>query len=62
MVVVSSYPDEVVSRFEAAFEKAHPQNRLRIVWHGGEAEAARDRYLRLPWDDRDTLKSFFESL
>jgi ABC-type Fe3+ transport system substrate-binding protein len=33
IVVVTSYPDEVVSRFEAAFEKAHPDWRLRIVWH-----------------------------
>jgi ABC-type Fe3+ transport system substrate-binding protein len=32
VVVVTSYPDEVVSRFEAAFEKAYPQWRLRIVW------------------------------
>jgi phosphoglycerate transport regulatory protein PgtC len=33
VVVVTSYPDEVVSRFEAAFERAHPEWRLRIVWH-----------------------------
>jgi phosphoglycerate transport regulatory protein PgtC len=33
VVVVTSFPDEVVSRFEAAFEKAYPQWRLRIVWH-----------------------------
>jgi phosphoglycerate transport regulatory protein PgtC len=33
IVVVTSYPDEVVSRFEAAFEKANPGYRLRIVWH-----------------------------
>ena len=33
VVVVTSYPDEVVSRFEAAFEKANPGYRLRIVWH-----------------------------
>ncbi len=33
VVVVTSYPDEVVSRFEAAFEQAYPQWRLRIVWH-----------------------------
>lgn len=32
LVVVTSYPDEVVSRFEAAFEKGHPHWRLRIVW------------------------------
>jgi ABC-type Fe3+ transport system substrate-binding protein len=33
VVVVTSYPDEVVSRFEAAFEKAYSNWRLRIVWH-----------------------------
>jgi ABC-type Fe3+ transport system substrate-binding protein len=33
IVVVTSYPDEVVSRFEAAFEKANPGYRLRIIWH-----------------------------
>lgn len=32
VVVVTSYNDEVFSRFEAAFEKAHPQYRLQLVW------------------------------
>lgn len=32
LVVMTAYPDEVVSRFEAAFEKAHPEHRLQIVW------------------------------
>ncbi|MBS0370077.1 MAG: extracellular solute-binding protein [Proteobacteria bacterium] len=32
VVVLTAYPDAVVSRFEAAFEKAWPQYRLRIVW------------------------------
>lgn len=32
VVVLTAYPDEVVSRFEAAFEKAHPQYRLQMVW------------------------------
>jgi len=32
VVVMTAYPDEVVSRFEAAFEKAHPEYRLQIVW------------------------------
>src|SRR5262245_18797718 len=32
LVVLTSYPDEVVSRFEAAFEAAHPDYRLQIVW------------------------------
>lgn len=30
--VVTSYPDEVVSRVEAAFEKAYPAYRLQVVW------------------------------
>lgn len=32
LVVVTSYPDEVVARFEAAFEEAYPDYRLQIVW------------------------------
>lgn len=32
VVVLTAYPDAVVSRFEAAFEKAWPQYRLRVVW------------------------------
>lgn len=32
LVIVTSYPDEVVSRMEAAFERAHPEWRLQIVW------------------------------
>src|SRR5262245_41238121 len=32
VVVLTAYPDEVVARFEAAFEQAFPQYRLRIVW------------------------------
>ena len=43
VVVVTSYPDEVVSRFEAAFEKQYPQWRLRIVW-------------RMPHDALPTLR------
>lgn len=43
VVVVTSFPDEVVSRFEAAFEKAYPQWRLRIVW-------------RMPHDALPTLR------
>jgi ABC-type Fe3+ transport system substrate-binding protein len=43
LVVVTSFPDEVVSRFESAFEKAYPQWRLRIVW-------------RMPHDAMPTLR------
>jgi phosphoglycerate transport regulatory protein PgtC len=30
--VLTSYPDEVMSRFEAAFEKRHPEYRIRFLW------------------------------
>lgn len=32
VVVLTSYPQETISLFEAAFEKAHPGTRLEIVW------------------------------
>jgi ABC-type Fe3+ transport system substrate-binding protein len=32
VVVLTAYPEEVTSRFEAAFEKAYPQFRLQLVW------------------------------
>jgi phosphoglycerate transport regulatory protein PgtC len=32
VVVISSYPQEVISQFEAAFEKKYPQYRLEILW------------------------------
>ncbi|MEO5619433.1 MAG: di-heme oxidoredictase family protein, partial [Cypionkella sp.] len=33
-----------------------------ILWHGGEAQAARDRITTLPKADRDALVAFLESL
>ena len=33
-----------------------------ILWHGGEAQAARDRYAALPKADREALLKFVESL
>jgi len=33
-----------------------------ILWHGGEAQAARDRFAALPEADRDALIEFLESL
>ncbi|WP_424975293.1 di-heme oxidoredictase family protein [Dinoroseobacter sp. S124A] len=33
-----------------------------ILWHGGEAERARDRVARLPTEDRNALIAFLESL
>ncbi len=32
VVVLSSYPQEVISQFEAAFEQKYPQYRLEILW------------------------------
>ncbi|MFZ2162470.1 MAG: extracellular solute-binding protein [Sideroxyarcus sp.] len=32
VVVLSSYPQEVINQFEAAFEKKYPQYRLEILW------------------------------
>lgn len=32
VVVLTSYNDEVFSRYEAAFEKANPQYKLQLVW------------------------------
>lgn len=45
VVVVTGYQDELVSRFEAAFEKAHPEYRLQVVWRTPNDAAA---YLRQP--------------
>lgn len=45
VVVLTSYPDELVSRFEAAFEKAHPEYRLQAVWRMPHDAAP---YLRQP--------------
>jgi CxxC motif-containing protein (DUF1111 family) len=33
-----------------------------ILWHGGEAQASRDGFARLPKDERDALIAFLESL
>ena len=33
-----------------------------VLWHGGEAEPARERFRRLPTADRDALLSFLRSL
>lgn len=32
LTVMTSYPAEVTERMQAAFEKAHPQYRLQIIW------------------------------
>jgi len=32
VVVLTAYPEEVSSRFEAAFERAQPDHRLQLVW------------------------------
>ncbi|WP_081951529.1 ABC transporter substrate-binding protein [Pseudomonas cremoricolorata] len=41
VVVMTSYPEEVMSRFEDAFSQAHPQWRVQILWRQG--------YDALPW-------------
>jgi CxxC motif-containing protein (DUF1111 family) len=33
-----------------------------ILWHGGEAESARERFRELPADERALLVEFVESL
>jgi len=33
-----------------------------ILWHGGEAQAARDRIVAMPREDRDALLAFLRSL
>jgi CxxC motif-containing protein (DUF1111 family) len=33
-----------------------------IMWHGGEAEAARQRFAALPRSDREALLAFLRSL
>lgn len=35
VVVLTSYPEEMMSRFEEAFEAANPDYRLQIVWRQG---------------------------
>lgn len=45
VVVLTSFQDELVSRFEAAFEKAHPEYRLQVIWRMPQDAAP---YLRQP--------------
>jgi len=45
VVVMTSFQDELVSRFEAAFEKAYPQYRLQVLWRMPHDAAP---YLRQP--------------
>ena len=33
-----------------------------ILWHGGEGEAAKERFRRLPKSDREALIAFLKSL
>jgi CxxC motif-containing protein (DUF1111 family) len=33
-----------------------------ILWHGGEAEAARERFRRFSQEERDALVAFLDSL
>jgi len=45
VVVLSSYPQEVITPFEAAFEQAYPQYRLEILWRQSRDAMT---YLHLP--------------
>lgn len=45
VVVLTSYPDEVASRFKAAFEKTHPEFHLNVLWRKSVDALA---YLRGP--------------
>lgn len=45
VVVMTSFQDELVSRFEAAFEKAYPAYRLQVIWRMPHDAAP---YLRQP--------------
>ena len=45
VVVLSSYPQEVITPFEAAFEKTYPQYRLEILWRQSRDAMT---YLHLP--------------
>jgi len=36
LVVMTSYPQEVISRYLDAFAKAYPDTRIDIVWHSGD--------------------------
>lgn len=39
VTVVTSYPDEFVSRLEAGFEAVHPQYRLQVIWRNARDAA-----------------------
>src|SRR5690606_2000727 len=40
VVVMTSYPDNVIARFEAAFEQAHPEIDMQVLWRSsGDAMA-----------------------
>lgn len=52
--VVTSYPEELTTRFEAAFEKAYPSVRLKIVWKQG-----RDAYAILTRPGHDGMDVYW---
>ncbi|WP_448192609.1 ABC transporter substrate-binding protein [Azospirillum sp. sgz301742] len=35
LLILTSYPDELVGRFEAAFERAHPGTDVQVLWKTG---------------------------
>jgi len=36
LVVMTSYPQEIVSKYTDAFQRAYPDTRIDIVWHSGD--------------------------
>lgn len=51
VVVMSSYPDNVTSRFEEAFEETHPDIDMQILWrNSGDALAWLDQDGHAPVD------------
>ncbi|SLN66862.1 Cytochrome c [Aquimixticola soesokkakensis] len=54
---------QVVSGHSEFLHDGRARNLLEaVLWHGGEAEAARDRVVDMPASDRDDLIRFLESL
>jgi CxxC motif-containing protein (DUF1111 family) len=54
---------EIVNRHTRFLHDGRARNLTEaILWHGGEAEAAKERFRRMSRDDRDALITYLESL
>jgi CxxC motif-containing protein (DUF1111 family) len=54
---------EIVNRHTRLLHDGRARNLTEaILWHGGEAEAAKERFRRMSRDDRDALITYLESL